>query len=203
MKVSFMSDFRPEPTRTGDHALEQLRYIRHTMDGATRFTAVPGIGMVLVGISALAVATYAHSQPDACSVLVVWAIEGVVALQIGLIALYVKTRRMGVDIARGSARKFLLALVPSGFCAVVLSIALSVHQQLNFVPAVWLTGYGTGVIAAGAHSVAVVPLMGAAFICCGLMALVLDPTYDNVLLGGAFGGLHIVFGSYIARHHGG
>jgi hypothetical protein len=197
------SESRQRPTRTGDHALEQLRYIRHAMDGAMRFTAVPGTGMVIVGASAIAATAYARTRADTAALLAVWAVEGGLALAIGLVALYVKTRRMGVDMARGSARKFLLALVPSGLCAVALSVALAVHEQLYLVPAVWLTGYGTGVIAAGAHSVTVVPLMGAAFICCGLIAIVLDPAYDNVLLGSAFGGLHIVFGSYIARHHGG
>jgi hypothetical protein len=198
-----MADSRERPTRTDDHALAQLRYIRRTIDGATRFTAVPGFGMVVVGASAIAAAVYASTRADTASLLAVWAVEGACALAIGMIALYVKTRRMGVDIAGGSARKFLLALVPSGLCAVALSLALTVHEQLDLVPAVWLTGYGTGVIAAGAHSVAVVPLLGAAFICCGLLALVLNPTYTNLLLGSAFGGLHIVFGSYIARHHGG
>jgi hypothetical protein len=198
-----MAASKEKPTRTDDHALAQLRYIRHTMDGATRFTAVPGLGMVVVGTSAVVAAAYASTRADTASLLAVWAVEGLFALTVGMIALYAKTRRMGVDIARGSARKFLLALVPSGLCAVALSFALTVHEQLDLVPAVWLTGYGTGVIAAGAHSVAVVPLLGAAFICCGLIALVLNPSYANLLLGGAFGGLHIVFGSYIARHHGG
>ena len=198
-----MSDSRERPTRTDDHALAQLRYIRHTMDGATRFTAVPGFGRVVVGTSAIAAAVYASTRVDMASLLIVWSAEGVFALVIGMTALYVKTRRMGLDLARGSARKFLLALVPSGLSAIALSFALTMHEQLDLVPAVWMTGYGTGVIAAGAHSVAVVPLLGAAFICCGLIALVVSPTYTNVLLGSAFGGLHIVFGSYIARHHGG
>src|SRR4030095_13407670 len=95
---------KEKPTRTDDHALAQLRYIRHTMDGATRFTAVPGFGMVLVGTSAIAAAASATTRTDAASLLVVWAVEGVIALVIGMTALYVKTRRMGLDLARGSAR---------------------------------------------------------------------------------------------------
>jgi len=162
---------------------------------------VPGTGIVLMGVSALVAAVFAHTQTHE-TMLLVWACEAVLALAIGLVALLLETRRVGVVLAQGSARTFLLALVPSGICAAALSAALAVHGHTSLIPAVWLTGYGTGVIAAGAHSVPAVPVMGALFVVSGLIALVLPPEHHNALLAVAFGGIHVVVGIFIARHHG-
>jgi hypothetical protein len=192
-----------DPPRTHDHALSQLRYIRSAMDGATRFTAVPGKGAAVIGATALLAAAVASSQPTRDAMLIVWVGEALVAIVIGVAALFMKSRRTGVDLARGSARKFVLALMPSAICAAALSLALAVHEQTALIPAVWLTGYGSAVIAAGAHSVPAIPIMGAIFVAAGLAALLVDPGSDNALLAFAFGGVHIVVGVHIARHHGG
>jgi hypothetical protein len=192
-----------EPSRTHEHALSQLRYIRSTMDGATRFTAVPGTGTAVMGVTALVAAALAQAQPTRDSMLEVWVGEAMVAGGIGLAALIVKSRRAGIDLARGSARKFVLALMPSAICAAAVSLALALHGQTTFIPAVWLTGYGSAVIAAGTHSVSTVPIMGAAFVVAGLAALFVAPQFHNALLALAFGGFHLGFGIHIARHHGG
>ena len=195
---------RPDPPpRTHDHALSQLRYIRSTMDGATRFTAVPGNGTAVIGATALLAAALAEAQTTRDALLMVWVGEAFLAVGIGVVALFMKSRRTGVDLARGPARKFVLALMPSGICAAAVSLAMAVHQQTTLIPAVWLTGYGSAVIAAGTHSVPAVPIMGALFIVTGLVALFIPPEYQNALLALAFGAGHIVFGVHIARHHGG
>ena len=192
-----------EPSRTDDHALSQLHYIRSAMDSATRFTAVPGTGTAFMGVTALVATVIAETQSTRDAMLLVWVGEAVVAVAIGLVALVLKSRRAGVDLARGAARKFVLALMPSAICAASVSLALAAHQQTALIPGVWLTGYGSAVIAAGAHSVPTVPIMGATFLVAGLGALCIAPSYQNALLALAFGGFHIAYGVHIARHHGG
>jgi hypothetical protein len=192
-----------EPLHTHDHALSQLQYIRSTMDGVTRFSAVPGAGIAIIGVTALLAAALAQIQSTRDAMLLVWVGEAVIAGCIGLAAMVVKSRRAGVDLARGAARKFVLALMPSALCAAAVSLALAVHEQTLLIPAVWLTGYGSAVIAAGTHSVPTIPIMGAGFVVAGLAALFVIPEHQNALLALAFGGLHIAFGVHIARHHGG
>ncbi|MFZ5784854.1 MAG: hypothetical protein ACOY3Y_00295, partial [Acidobacteriota bacterium] len=71
------------------------------------------------------------------------------------------------------------------------------------LPALWLLLYGVAVIAAGAHSVPPVPIMGACFLGLGALALAAPLRWGDALLAAAFGGLHIGFGAWIARRFGG
>ncbi|MSQ92651.1 MAG: hypothetical protein EXR87_06950 [Gammaproteobacteria bacterium] len=185
------------------HAAEQIRYIRAAMAGAIEFTAVPGRGLVVIGVSALPAAMLAQAQPSAPLALLVWSIEGALALLLGVLALQRKARRLGLELTSAPGRKFMLALLPAGIFTLALSSALWWRNVNDLVPAVWLAGYGTGVIAAGAHSVPAIPLMGGTFLACGMVALLLPASLQNLLLALSFGGLHIAFGAYVARHHGG
>ena len=60
-----------------------------------------------------------------------------------------------------------------------------------------------GVLTGGMFSVAVVRVMGAAFMALGLAAVVSPADSHTAWLAAGFGGLQCVFGLYIARNHGG
>ena len=56
---------RTEPVELHTHAMENLRYIRRTLERAGAFTAVPGIGGMLMGSTALAAAYRAATAAEA------------------------------------------------------------------------------------------------------------------------------------------
>src|SRR3989442_14278127 len=70
------------PRPLHDRALDNLRYIRQTMERAGSFTAVPGWGQGAVGATALAAALLAARQPTPELWLATWLGEAIVALVI-------------------------------------------------------------------------------------------------------------------------
>jgi UDP-N-acetylmuramyl pentapeptide phosphotransferase/UDP-N-acetylglucosamine-1-phosphate transferase len=52
-----------EPVNISDRALDNLKFIRETMERSTHFTAVPGYGGMLMGATAVVAAYIAQQQP--------------------------------------------------------------------------------------------------------------------------------------------
>ena len=192
-----------EPTALGDKAMEDLRFIRHTMEHGSAFTAVPGWGGVGMGASALLAAMLASRQSSMEGWLIVWLAEALVAAGIGGWAITRKAHRVGLPILSGSGRKFLLSFLPPALAGAVLTLALVQTESSSLIPGMWLLLYGAGVVTAGTFSVEVVPVMGVCFMVAGTCALFVAPAWGNQLLAAGFGGLHILFGLTIARKYGG
>jgi hypothetical protein len=186
----------------GDHAVDDLKFIRRAMERAGSFTAVPGWGGVGMGVTALGAAFLAAAQPTPARWLTVWLVAALVATAIGLWTMVRKARRLDVPLATGAGRKFALGLLPPILVGAILTAALLRAGVETLLPGVWLLLYGTGIVAAGAFSVAVVPLQGLAFLILGGAAL-LVPQAGDLLLGLGFGVVNLVFGIVIAVRHGG
>jgi hypothetical protein len=192
-----------EPTPIHDRAVEHLRVIRDAMERAGTFTAVPGWGTVAIGVTALVAAAAASGVSAGPAWLRVWLVEGFAGGVLSIAAIVVKARRVGLSLTSGSVRKFALAFLPSLGAAAILTGVLAAQGLGPLLPGTWLLLYGAAVVAAGSLSVRVVPLMGLSFMVLGVVALVASPAYPNAFMAAGFGGLHIGFGIYIGRRHGG
>jgi len=190
------------PQPLADRALDNLRYIRATMERAGSFTAVPGWGQVIVGVTAIGAAVVAAQQQSTLNWLVVWLAEAMVALTVGGWTMVRKARAVNDSLLTGPGRRFGLSFLPPLVVGGLLTVALYLGGARALIPAVWLLLYGTGVITGGAFSVPIVPVMGLGFLLLGAVAL-FAPALGNWLLAAGFGGLHIVFGFWIARRYGG
>jgi hypothetical protein len=195
------------PSRESDTALweprEQLRYIRDTIERASAFTAVPGWGGVVVGVTALGAAAVAAAQETADAWLVVWLAEAVLAGLVGSWAVIWKARRAGVPLLGGPGRRVAFSFAPPLMVGALLTVVLWRAELTEILPGLWLTLYGTAVIAGGAFSIEIVPLMGLCFLVLGAVALFTPPAWGNAFMAAGFGGLHIVFGALIASKYGG
>lgn len=193
----------PRPVAISDHALEQLKFIRETMERSGSFTAVPGWGGVAMGISALVASVVAASQADPRMWGIVWMCEVVLALGIGTGFILRKTRRGDRSMFAAPGRQFFLSFSPPVVAGGVLTWVLYQQGAWSVMPGMWLMLYGAGVTTAGAFSVRVVPIMGLCFMALGAMALAAPGTWGNWFLAFGFGIVHILFGLVIARRYGG
>jgi hypothetical protein len=189
-------------TALHDRAAADLRFIRSAMARASAFTAVPGRGGVVMGVTAVVAAWVASSRSTVEGWLAVWLVEALLAFGIGTVAMLRKASRAGQTLLRGTGRRFALGFAPPLLAGGILTYALVRAGGQAMLPATWLLLYGTGVIGGGVYSVAAVPVMGVAFVCLGVVAVAV-PGWGDALLGAGFGGLEIGFGILIARRHGG
>ncbi len=194
---------RPHPVELSSRAIDNLRFIRETMERASSFTAVPGWGGVAMGATALAAAflsTFARSPQEWLGI---WLVEAFLALAIGVSAISRKAKRTNVPLFAGPARRFLLTLSPPLLTGALVTVALERAGQIALLPGLWLLLYGTAVVTGGAFAVRIVPVMGLAFMLLGAIALLCPPAWGTAFLAAGFGGLEIVFGVLIARRYGG
>lgn len=192
-----------QPIALHERAMDDLRFIRQTMERAGSFTAVPGWGGVAIGITALPAALLASRQPTPVRWLIVWLATAALATLIAGSTLTLKARRARVPLSSGPGRTFLLSFLPTVGVAVALTAALFAHGAVALLPGLWLLSYGAAIVTAGTFSVRVVPLMGIGFMIVGGLALVTPAEWADGWMAAGFGGLHIVFGLLIARRHGG
>jgi hypothetical protein len=185
-----------------ERAMDNLRFIRETMEAAGTFTAVSGWGQVVIGVTAIPAALLAAQFTGAEWVLV-WVAEALLALFISVWFMYEKAKLASLPLLSGSARKLLFSFSPVVVVGMVLTFALLQLEMYSLLPGVWMLLYGTAVVAAGAFSVRSVPVMGAAFILTGGAALFTPNAWSTAWMIVGFGLLHIVFGFVIARRHGG
>lgn len=198
---------RPEPVKEPPalhaRAMDNLRFIRETMERASSFTAVPGWGGVVMGVSALCAAYVASQQATVKAWLLTWMVEGLIAFMIGGWAMDRKARAAQLPLLSGPGRKFALGLAPPIFVGALLTIVLYRVKAQNVIPGMWLLLYGTGVVTGGMFSVGIVPILGLCFMTLGALALFCPSAWGNAFMALGFGALHIIFGIIIARKHGG
>jgi hypothetical protein len=185
-----------------ERAMDNLRYIRQTMERAGTFTAVSGWGEVVIGCTAIAAALIA-SRLSRSGWVITWLVEAALAAGVAILFMAVKARAAGMPLLTGPVRKLILSFSPPMLVGVLLT-AVFVNRGLeSLLPGSWMLIYGTGVVTAGTYSVSIVPVMGTAFMLLGAWTLFAPAAWATALMVAGFGGLHIIFGTLIARRYGG
>ncbi len=192
-----------QPIALHDRAMDNLRFIRETMERSGSFTHVSGLGGVLMGSVALVAAVVASMATNDAEWLATWVAAAAISLAIAVGSMAQKSRADGASLLTGPGRKFLWSVTPSLLAGAVLTLVLVRAGAIDLLPGIWLLLYGAGVVTGGSHSVRPIPLMGAGFMAAGTIALLSPPAWGDFYMAAGFGGFHIVFGIIIWRKHGG
>jgi hypothetical protein len=196
-------DASEQPPALHERAMDNLRFIRETMERASAFTAVSGWAQVAIGMTAIMAALVAARQTHMRAWLAVWFTEALLSLVISGWAMSRKARTLETPLLSAPSRKVVFSLAPPLFAGALLTVPLYRAHLFDTIPGMWLLLYGTGIVTGGAFSVRIVPVMGLCFMLLGVLALFCPAAWANYLMAAGFGGLHILFGFIIARRHGG
>ena len=202
-RIRPLATHTPEPVALHDRAMDNLRFIRETMERAGSFTAVSGWGSILTGVTALIAAAVATPVEGTAAWVGIWTGEAMLALGIGAWAVVQKARAAGLPLLSGPGRKVALSLSPPVLAGGVLTVVLFNAGLLQALPGMWMLLFGVGIVAAGSYSVRIVPVMGLSFMLLGAISFLLPMSWANGVMALGFGGLHILFGLLIARRYGG
>ncbi|HMS39873.1 MAG TPA: hypothetical protein PKE69_06580 [Pyrinomonadaceae bacterium] len=192
-----------EPTNIGERAIDNLQFIRETMERSAVFTSVPGYGGMLMGATAIGAAFIANNQDYLRNWVIVWVVEAVLAFSIGLLAMWQKSKIAKTPLTSAPAKKFASGFAPPLFCGIAITLGLWRFELYEAMVAVWLLCYGAAVVCGGAFSVKIVSIMGWCFMLLGAIAFLLPKGFGDEMMALSFGVLHIVFGLIIARKYGG
>jgi hypothetical protein len=192
-----------KPSSVGDHAAENLVFIRQAMERSAAFTSIPGIGGVVMGLVGLATAAAAAQQPTPDRWLVAWLGGAAVAAVLGFAAMTRKARRHGVDLLGANARRFALGMAAPFVAGAAITFELWTVRNFTVMAPAWLLLYGAGVLTGGIFSIPIVRAIGVCFMTLGIAAIGTPSDWGNWWLAAGFGGLQVGFGIYIARNHGG
>jgi hypothetical protein len=192
-----------QPTSVSRQAADNLTFIRAAMERSSTFTAVPGAGGVLTGIIGFVAAAVAAGQPTADRWLGTWVAAASAAVVVELVAMTRKARRASMTLTGPNARRFAAGMAAPLVAGAAITCQLWAVRDFAVMAPVWLLLYGAGVFTGGLFSVPVLRTVGICFMTAGVAAMVTPRAWTNLWLAVCFGGLHVVFGTYIARKHGG
>src|SRR4051794_7115996 len=106
-----------------DHAIDNIRFIRETMERSGAVTAVPGWGGVAMGLTALIAAYIASRQATHRTWLNVWFVEALLAASVGAIAVWKKSHAARSELLSAPTRKFLLSFTPAIITGALITLS--------------------------------------------------------------------------------
>src|SRR5262249_20894824 len=163
---------------------------------ASAFTSIPGWGGVAIGVTALVTTAIAEPMTvwNPKGWLAAWLIEAVVAAVIGTVSMWLKARRAETRFMSCAARRFFISYFAPLIDGAVVPVPIGRSGNIDALPATWLLLYGAAFVSSGAFSLRVIPIMGVGYMLFGAAAAFVPLSVANLLLGAAFGALHVVFG---------
>src|SRR6185503_15704438 len=121
-----------------DRAMDNLRFIRETMEAAGTFTALSGWGQVVIGLTAIIAALIAARVDTPTLWLSVWLVEACVAAGISMASMTIKSHAANLPVFSGPIRKLVLSFSPPIAAGSVLTVVLHSIGAMAQVPGMWM-----------------------------------------------------------------
>lgn len=111
-----------------------------------------------------------------------------------IITAVLRSRERGEMVWSRPARTVVVALIPSLFAALVLTVFFFWHGMHIWLPGVWMLCYAQGALATSAYAPAPIRWLGIAVLALSGVTLWMGPAYAILMMGVVFGLGHVALG---------
>jgi len=178
-------------------AAHNLEVIRTLMERTCQYQLLTARASLAAGsmAGAGALAFFFLDAADPWQFGLVWLLVFVGSLCATLLGTVLRGRQSGERVWSRQARAVLLALTPSLFAALVLTVYFFGRGEHLWLPGVWMLCYGQGALATAAYAPTSIRWLGVAVLLMGALALWLGTAWSVPLMGVVFGLGHIGLGT--------
>src|SRR5579862_6900747 len=111
------------------------------MERAGSFTAISGIGMIVIGIVALITSDIAAHSATRRDWLIAWIVAAAISAALSAVAIARKARGARTPVFNGPGRKLALSFTPPMFVGALLTVVLYRAGLVSALPGLWLLVY--------------------------------------------------------------
>lgn len=178
-------------------AARNLEVIRTLMERTCQYQLLTArAGLVAGSLAGAAALTFlVLDAGDPWQFGAVWALVFVGSVMATITGTVLRSRERGEPVWSRQARTVVLALAPSLFAALVLSVFFFARGEHLWLPGVWMLCYAQGALATAAYAPAPIRGLGVAGLLLGAATLWLGPAWAVLMMGLVFGLGHVVLGA--------
>jgi hypothetical protein len=178
-------------------AAHNLEVIRTLMERTCQYQLLTARASLAAGslAGAGALAFFFLNAADPWHFGLVWLVVFLGSLFATLLGTVVRGRESGERVWSRQARAVLLALAPSLFAALALTVFFYGQVGHLWLPGVWMLCYGQGALATAAYAPNPIRWLGVAVLLMGAVTLWLGPDWSVLMMGVVFGLGHIGLGT--------
>jgi hypothetical protein len=191
-----------------------LQTIRAALEANSRLTSLSGAALLTSGLLtffaagftaqaglAIAGARSVLTGAELQRMVLIWSSILVLSVLLNLLGMMRRARRDGHPLAARLGRRVLFAMLPALAVGGALTLAFALNGGLEWIFSLWMLCYGAALIAASAHSLTSVRMLGVFTLLGGALGLAgLD--LDFVLFVSTFGAGHFLLGVWVGVRYG-
>lgn len=192
-----------------------LQTIRAALEANSRLTSLSGAALIASGVLAFLAAGFTAqagaAEPMARLTLsttllhklvILWGSTLLLSVTLNLLGMMYRARKDGQPLAARLGRRVLFAMLPALAVGGALTAGLTLHGHLDIIFGVWMLCYGAALIAASAHSLTSVRMLGIFTLLGGVLGVIPGLNLDFVMYTSTFGAGHFLLGVWVGVRYG-
>jgi len=192
-----------------------LQTIRLALEANSRLTSLSGSALLASGVLAFFAAglTSLAGLADAESraglphevlwrMVFLWSATLLVSVKLNLFGMLRRARQDGQPLAARLGKRVLFAMLPALAVGGALTLGFAIQGRLDFVFPIWMLCYGAALVAAGAHSISSVRMLGLFMLLGGAVSMIPGTGTDFIFFTSTFGAGHFLLGVWVGVRYG-